>query len=251
MKIIIFSDIHANIDAFKAFLEIADGMEYERMYNLGDTVGYGAAPDECVQEIISRNIPSVTGNHDDVVLGRYEPSRFNPDARRAIMWCRTTMDQGNLDFLRAMNDFIWIDSNLGKALLVHGSPVDKDEYLMTKNNAERAFTAMMEQDISISFVGHTHKPCCWIQDVDGTPIFRQDSDCEENFQLNPALKVIVNVGSIGQSRDGNYQGCFVIWDDVRHTITFKRFDYPLETAKKRIIETGLPSILADRLQGGY
>lgn len=251
MDIIIFSDIHANIDAFESFLKIADGMQHERIYNLGDTVGYGAAPNECVEAVNERNIASVTGNHDDVVLGRYEPARFNPDARRAVMWTRGVLKEQNNVFLRNLSDFIWIDSALGKALLVHGSPVNKDEYVTSKTNAEKAFSEMMERDITISFVAHTHRAGVWIQEMDGTPVFRTQSDCEDGVTLDPALKVVVNVGSIGQPRDGNPKGCFVVWDDMKHTLSFKRFEYPVQVAQQRIREAGLPHFFADRLEGGY
>ncbi|HOX28692.1 MAG TPA: metallophosphoesterase family protein [bacterium] len=251
MKVIIFSDIHANIDAFKAFLALAETIDHERMYNLGDTVGYGAGPNECIDLVRYLNISSVAGNHDDVVLGRYEPAKFNPDGRRAIQWCRGELRDENADWLRTLGDFFWIDSVQGKALLVHGSPVDKDEYIMSKWNAERAFTAMMERDIAISFVGHTHKACLWLQEIDGSPSFKPQSECEGSISLDPSLKVIVNVGSIGQPRDRDPRGGFVIWDDEQHTIRFIRFDYPIEAAQKRITDAGLPRFLADRLAGGY
>ncbi len=251
MKIIVFSDIHANIDAFEAFLKIADETEHERIFNLGDTIGYGAAPNECVELVRSRNIPSVTGNHDDVVLGRYEPVRFNPDGRRAILWCRSVLEERNYDFLRGLNDFIWMDSVLGKALLVHGSPVDKDEYVMSKWNADRAFNEMMERDITVSFVAHTHRAGLWLQTVDGTPVFRSESECEAEVALDPSLKVIINVGSVGQPRDGNPKGCFVEWDDTTHILKFRRFEYPVEKAQQRIRDAGLPRILADRLEGAF
>jgi diadenosine tetraphosphatase ApaH/serine/threonine PP2A family protein phosphatase len=251
MKIIIFSDVHGNIDAFEAFVSLADNTEHERIFNLGDTVGYGAGPNECVELVRARNIPSVTGNHDDVVLGRYEPTRFNPDARRAIQWSRSVLKEQNFDYLRNLIDFIWIDSSLGKALLVHGSPVDKDEYVMSKWNGDRAFSAMKDRDIAISFVAHTHKAGLWIQDADGAPVFKSECSCAPDTVLDVSHKVIVNVGSVGQPRDGNPQGCFVVWDDVKHSITFHRFDYPVQAAQQRIRDAGLPRFLADRLEGGY
>jgi len=250
MKIIIFSDVHGNIDALETFLGIATGLEHERMYNLGDTVGYGAAPNECVEAVRSRNIKSVAGNHDDVVLGRYEPVRFNPDARRAVLWSRNELREENIDYLRNLGDYVWMDSALGKSLLVHGSPVDKDEYVISKWNAEQAFAAMIERDIAVAFVGHTHRPCLWIQELDGTAVFRPQNKIEGEITLDPTLKVIVNVGSVGQPRDGNAQGCFVLWDDEIHSIRFVRFDYPVKAAQKRIRDAGLPRFLADRLEAG-
>ena len=251
MKIIVFSDIHGNIDALESFLELSDGMEYERVYNLGDTVGYGAGPNECVDMVRKRNISSVTGNHDDVIVGRRDPGRFNPDARRAILWTRNELREENKDWLRGLNDFIWMDSSLGKALLVHGSPVNKDEYVTSASNAEKAFVSMDEQDILICFVGHTHKACLWTQGMDGSPVFKPQAECDGDVKLEPTMKVIVNVGSIGQPRDGTPDGCFVVWDDVRHTVRFHRFTYPVERAQTRMKDAGLPGFIIERLGGGF
>jgi len=251
MKIIIFSDVHGNLEAFESFFGVLDGFEYERMYNLGDIIGYGADPNACVALLRDREIPSVTGNHEDAVLGRADPSGFNPDARRAVTWCREQLTQENLDYLRTIGDFMWVDSALGKTLLVHGSPVDKDEYLLNRRHAERAFESMTYKDISISFIGHTHRPCFWIQQPDGSAEFFPYDQEKTPVKLNPSLKVIVNAGSIGQPRDNNPMGCFVIWDDVKHTIEFRRFEYPIEKAQQKIYDAGLPRILADRLGEGY
>lgn len=251
MKFVFFSDVHANLEALESFLEQTDRLQYDRIFNLGDIIGYGADPNECVEMIQQRSIPSVVGNHDDVVLDRYEPESFNPDARRAALWCRKTMREENMDFLRALKDFIWVDSALGKVLIVHGSPVDKDEYVMSRWHAERAFVDMMKRDIALAFVAHTHQPCCWLQKADGTADHRPQPADDEPIQLNPSLKAIVNVGSVGQPRDGDPRGCYVLWDDERHTIRFRRFTYPISKAQKKIRDAGLPAFLADRLAGGY
>jgi diadenosine tetraphosphatase ApaH/serine/threonine PP2A family protein phosphatase len=167
------------------------------------------------------------------------------------MWCRKVVRDENIDFLRGLKDFIWIDSALGKALLVHGSPVDKDEYVMSRWHAERAFGNMMRRDIAIAFVAHTHVPCCWLQRPDGTADFVQPPINNEPVRLNPSLKAIVNVGSVGQPRDSDPRGGFVIWDDEDHTVIFRRFSYPIAKAQKKIIEAGLPHFLADRLSEGF
>jgi diadenosine tetraphosphatase ApaH/serine/threonine PP2A family protein phosphatase len=140
---------------------------------------------------------------------------------------------------------------LGKILIVHGSPVDKDEYVVSKWHAERAFVDMVTRDIALAFVAHTHQPCCWLQRADGTAEHRTPPENNEEIRLNPSLKAIVNVGSIGQPRDGDPRGCYVTWDDERHTIRFYRFSYQISKAQKKIRDMGLPPFLADRLAGGY
>jgi predicted phosphodiesterase len=251
MKFVLFSDVHGNLEALESFLEHIDRIQYDRIYNLGDIIGYGADPNECLELIQQRDIPCVVGNHDDVVLDKYDPEAFNPDARQALLWCRKTVREDNIDFLRTLKDFIWIDSALGKALLVHGSPVDKDEYVMSRWHAERAFVNMAARDIVVSFVAHTHQPCCWLQNPDGTAEFRPPPKSGEPVRLNPSYKAIVNVGSVGQPRDSDPRGGFVIWDDEEHSVLFRRFTYPVAKAQKKIREAGLPPFLADRLAEGF
>ena len=251
MKFIFFSDVHGNLEALESFLDHIDKIQYDRIYNLGDIIGYGANPNECIEIIHERGIPSVLGNHDDVVLDKYDPEMFNPDARSAVVWCQKNVREENIDFLRELKDFIWIDSALGKALVVHGSPVDKDEYVMSRWHAERAFGNMMSRDIAVAFVAHTHVPCCWRQTPDGTAEFIQPPEGGEPVVLNPTLKAIVNVGSVGQPRDGDSRGGFIIWDDEEHSVVYRRFTYPVSKAQRKIKEAGLPAVLADRLAEGF
>ena len=251
MKFILFSDVHGNLEALEAFFEHIDKTEYDRIYNLGDIIGYGANPNECVELIQGRGIPSVVGNHDDVVLDKYEPENFNPDARQAVVWCRNNLREENIDFLRGLKDYIWIDSALGKILCVQGSPVDKDEYVVSRWHAERAFVDMMVRDIAVAFVAHTHKACCWMQQSDGSGLHLSPPEDGSAVRLEPSAQAIVNVGSVGQPRDGDPRGCYVIWDDEAHTAQFKRFSYAISKAQKKIRDAGLPAHLADRLGGGY
>ncbi len=250
MKIIIFSDVHANLEAFEAFLKIADEMEYDRIFNLGDTVGYGADPNRCVEIMREREIPSVTGNHDDVVLGRYEPVNFNPDARRSILWARSVLTEDNKNYLRTLGDFLWVDSSLGKAILVHGSPDDKDDYIMTDVQAGEVFDSMSSRGVIYAFIGHTHKACYWLKDMDGgIKQINCDSDaCSVKLRHGEAM--ICNVGSVGQPRDGTSKGCFIEWDDIGNSINFIRFEYDFSKTRKKIIDAGLPPLHGQRLGSG-
>jgi predicted phosphodiesterase len=251
LKFILFSDVHGNLEAFDTFLERIESIQHDRIYNLGDIIGYGANPNECIEIMMERDIPSVVGNHDDVVLDKYEPEMFNPDARRAVLWCRDQLTEMNRDYLRELKDFIWIDSMLGKVLIVHGSPMDKDEYVMSRWHAERAFVNMMTRDIAVAFVAHTHQPCIWVQTPDGAAEFMPPPEDGGPVALNKSAKAIVNVGSVGQPRDGDPRGGFVVWDDVAHVIEFHRFNYPISQAQRKIREAGLPRFLSERLAGGF
>lgn len=250
MKIIVFSDVHANLEAFEAFLEKADEVNYDRIFNLGDTVGYGADPNRCIELMREREIPSVTGNHDDVVLGRYEPTNFNPDARRAVLWARSRITEENKNYLRGLGDFLWVDSANGKALLVHGSPIDKDDYIMTESQANEVFDSMQMRTVSYAFIGHTHKACYWLKNLDGAVRHVECGQGDKSVRLRQGEAMICNVGSVGQPRDGNENGCFVVWDDVENRIDFVRFEYDYRTTQKKIIEAGLPPQHAERLGGG-
>ncbi len=250
MKIIVFADIHANLEALETFLKKADRSGSERLYCLGDIIGYGPDPNACVEIIRSRGIQCVTGNHEDVTLGRCDLDRFNPDARRAIAWTIDSLSEQNVIFLKSISDYLWIDSAMGKVLLVHGSPVSKDEYIISARQAEASFLSMTQRDISLCFVAHTHQPCAWIQKPDGEASFIPVAGSRE-IQLKRTVKAIINVGSIGQPRDGNPQGCYVVWDDVKHTVKFSRFTYPFKKTQKKIIAASLPSIIANRLAYGF
>lgn len=250
MKIIIFSDIHGNLEAFEAFILKAASIDHERMYNLGDTIGYGADPNRCVELVKEHDIPSVTGNHEDVALGRSDGSMYNPDAKRAVMWCKNELSQKNLDLLRNFGDFIWLDCLSGKTLLVHGSPADKDGYIMNEKIACSAFEAMERQGIQTSFVGHTHRPCVWTRNPDGSAKCFIPTEPDQEITLSADSLAIVNVGSVGQPRDGNPDGCFIVWNDLEHSVKFVRFGYDVAMAQKKIRESGLPGTIADRLATG-
>lgn len=250
MKIIIFSDIHGNLEAFEAFLSKTKSFDYERMYNLGDTIGYGADPNLCIETVKAHNIPSVTGNHEDVALGRSDASMYNPDAKRAVNWCRAELKPENLDYIKNFGDFIWVDSMSGKTLLVHGSPLDKDGYITNEKHADAAFASMKQRGIFTAFVGHTHRACLWSLNQEEKVECRMIPLGSDKISLVPGSYNILNVGSIGQPRDGNYEGCFVIWNDAEHTVQYIRFAYDVEKAQKKIRIAGLPATIADRLATG-
>ncbi|MEW5944814.1 MAG: metallophosphoesterase family protein [bacterium] len=251
MKYVVFSDVHGNLEALERFAQRADEKGADQMVCLGDIVGYGADPNACVEFVRDRGVPCVSGNHDDVVSGLVEPDDFNPDARRAILWCRERISPRNRRFLRALEQRIVIETPRGRTLFVHGSPADKDEYIMSGWSAMKSFGLMEREDFCCAFVGHTHQPCVWVwkagERVGLAPYSRQHSV----FSISPELRLIVNVGSVGQPRDGDPEGCFVVWDDEAGSVEFVRFGYDVAKAQEKIIRANLPLFLADRLAGGY
>lgn len=251
MKTILFSDIHGNLEALVRFQTALSEIEYDRMFCLGDIVGYGANPNECVEYVKSDNIPSVSGNHDDVVSGRVEPDDFNPDARRAILWCREKTTKQNRKFLRSLEDRIVLEATDAKIMLVHGSPFDKDEYILSSHSAVRSFEVMQREAVDYAFVAHTHQPCVWVWQPGSDAGLLSPSDEHSVFRVEPGLSAIVNVGSVGQPRDSDPRGGFVVWDDEEKSFEFVRFAYDIRAAQQKIMEADLPLFLADRLAAGY
>ena len=250
MRIVIFSDIHGNFEAMEKFLILLDEEEKDAVYCLGDIVGYGADPNECVEAVRSRGIPAISGNHEDVVCGRTEPTDFNPDACNAILWCRAHISRRNCEYLGGLDDKMIIDTSVGKSFLVHGSPFDKDEYILSAWGALRSFEIVRAQNIFYTFIAHTHQPCLWVWKEGERVAYIPYSSGQKTFQIAPGLRLIVNVGSIGQPRDGNPDGCFVIWDTDKRIVEFIRFEYDVDKAQQKIIDAGLPRRLADRLACG-
>lgn len=251
MKAVFFSDIHGNLEALAGFRAVLDNLAYDEIFSLGDIVGYGANPNECVEFVRELGITSVSGNHDDVVAGKVEPVDFNPDARRAILWCRKETTQPNRKLLRNLEERMIIETGETRIMLVHGSPYDKDEYIMSKHSAMRSFEVMQRENIRNSFVAHTHQPCLWVWQPGAQVTLLRPEDERRTFRIDPRLNLIVNVGSVGQPRDNDPRGCFAVWDDGDNTVEFVRFSYDVRAAQQKIIEADLPMFLADRLAGGY
>ena len=232
MKTAVISDIHGNLEALQAALERIDALQIDRTVCLGDIVGYGASPNECVELLRERKILSVVGNHDKAVTGELSIETFSIVAKLGVEWTRSVITKENEDFLRGLPYAEEIDD----ALFVHSSP-DLPQffrYLFTQDDAEGSFDAFNNR---ICFIGHTHRPVVFCEDSVST-------------QLISGKRFIVNVGSIGQPRDGDRRGCFVIYDDELFSIEHVRVEYDIQSAAAKIINAGLPQKLADRLKIG-
>ena len=240
-SIAIISDIHSNLQALEAVLASIDAIGCETTYCLGDVVGYGANPNECVERLLQRGIRSLQGNHDAVVSGQNLGSDFNEYAYEAAVHNREALTPANRDYLLKMSETI----RLGEyALLVHGSPAGRDHYLFGK-----ALIAHMSQLVAqdgmtrLCFFGHTHDPCLW----DGKDLVYGE---DHPFTIDPDVSTMVNPGSVGQPRDGDDRAAFVCWDQAAGTIKFERVSYDVEAACQAIIAAGLPQFLGLRLRDG-
>lgn len=249
MRVLILSDIHANLEALEACLDAAP--EYDQVYNLGDIVGYGANPNEVTTR--SRELGSifVRGNHDKACSGVTDLSDFNPVAGLAALWTREKLTEDHLQFLRELpHGPIWPLENVQ---LVHGSPRDEDEYVLMPSDA---YAILSEAAVPLTFFGHTHvQRCLLLEDTGQGQSFAPDYKSAKGKQIarleiKSGATYLVNPGSVGQPRDNDPRAAFLLYDTDAKVITFYRVPYNIERAQEKIFAAGLPERLAIRLEEG-
>lgn len=238
MKYAIISDIHGNVEALKNVLTHLESEEISQIICLGDVVGYGPKPNECVELIKERTDVCLMGNHDHAVLGLTDVNHFNQYARDAVLWTRRTMTQYNKTFLENMP----FTSTAKEALFVHATPLEPQEwhYIFSADEARRNLDSIKQR---VAFIGHSHIPV----------VFSYKDGIIDKEELTLDLKndrYIINVGSIGQPRDGDPRSCFVLFDDDIGELSYRRLEYPVETTYQQIVDSQLPSFLAMRLFAG-
>lgn len=241
MIYVVFSDVHANLEALQAFFETADTIAHDKKVCLGDIVGYGADPNPCVELIRDRADLILAGNHDYAAVDETDASYFNSQAYKACMWTRDELTGDNKAFLRSLP--VWKVE--GEIFWAHSSPFQPLEwhYLFSADDSAKNFDYF---DASVCFIGHTHKPVILQKD----PAGRLETCSGPFWKLRSGNRYIINAGSIGQPRDGNPDPSFGIYDTEGMTIEFRRFSYDRSTARKKILENGLPPALAERLNLG-
>ena len=239
MRSAILSDIHGNLVALRAVLDVIEGLSTERVLCLGDIVGYNPWPNECVQVIRERSIPCVMGNHDRVAAGLEEPESFNASAREAILWTRGVLTQEHRNYLAKIPDRRAVD---GSVILVHGAPRDPDEYILTSGIVRENIIFMEERlDASLGFFGHTHVSGIFDGKNDRTPIY------DGKYFLKKGHVCLVNPGSVGQPRDRDPRASFLIYDDEEMSVQYYRVEYDIVTVYDSIVKEGLPGYLGKRL----
>jgi len=244
MKYVIMSDIHGNLEALNVCLEEFKKQPYDILVCLGDFVGYGPNPNEVVEWAIQykKDHPNsifVYGNHDRAIADlRVDLSWYNLQARSAIVKHRKILSDDVRKFLLGLNEKEICDG----LEFVHGSPRVWDEYIQEGFEALDAMD-YMHQDSKLCFIGHTHVPKIWSnqEDMFGRP---------SNIREGEPLKRIVNVGSVGQSRDWNSQSCFVRYDGVTDVLEYVRVPYDIKVVQDRMMSLGSDPWLIERLQHG-
>ena len=239
MRYAVIADIHGNLEALQAVLADIKEQKCTHVVCLGDVVGYGANPKECLDIIRGMNIPVVKGNHDEYIGVDVNPDGFNDAAAEAVTWSRAQLTEDDRKWLRELKYFRLV----GNFSIVHAT-LDAPQrwgYVFEKLEAAASFTY---QNTQVCFFGHTHVPVAFIRDTGvrgGT---------YSKFRVEAGKKYFVNVGSVGQPRDGNPKSAYVIYDLVQQTIELRRLDYPIAEAQRKIRAAGLPERLAERLASG-
>lgn len=242
MKILIITDIHANQVALETVLEEADG--YEAVWCLGDVVGYGPNPNECVD--IVKDLPGIiclTGNHDAAAINRMDISTFNPEARQSIEWTQKELTPESISFLEDRPETMVIDH----ITLAHGSPRQPVyEYLLDTRAATENFE-YFENDFC--FVGHTHLPV--IFHLKKGELMSGLMIPQVNGSTPLAPRAILNPGSVGQPRDRDPRAAYVIFDPDANTWEYRRIEYDIVETQKRMETHNLPERHVVRLESGW
>jgi diadenosine tetraphosphatase ApaH/serine/threonine PP2A family protein phosphatase len=245
MRHLVLSDIHANIDAFETVLEHAAG-RWDRALVLGDLVGYGAEPNAVVDRVKALGADMVIrGNHDKAACGLDDASEFNHVARLSAMWTRRALTPDNTEYLRALPmGPIEIDA---LTEICHGAPFDEDHYIFDGGDARMALQAA---ERPLCLFGHTHLPVVFKVVEEVLEGEAPDADREVVVRLQRGARYLINVGSIGQPRDGDPRAGYGVLDDEARELRLIRVAYPVEKAQQRIIAARLPASLANRLAVG-
>ncbi|HAJ56948.1 MAG TPA: metallophosphoesterase [Candidatus Omnitrophica bacterium] len=240
MRYAVFSDVHSNLEAFEAVLNVINKSHIDRYVFLGDIVGYGADPCECINNLRKMSPLMIAGNHDWGVVGMTNIDYFNNYARAGIVWTKDNILEADRLFLSGLK----LVEETGYFCIVHGtlSHPEEFDYMTDANMAAKTFYLMEQR---VCFVGHSHRPGIFIDDGEKVAYC-----VPEKIEIRQDRRYIVNDGSVGQPRDGDSRACFCIYDTLSSTIEFKRVEYDIARAKKKILDAGLPRILADRLTVG-
>jgi len=241
MRYAIFADVHSNLEAYEAFLTDAKKESIDRCFCIGDIVGYGSDPIKCIELTRELKCPIVCGNHEHALTGKLSIDRFNQLAGESLLWTQERIDDSEKDYLNNI-DCVYQEEGL---TLVHGSLNDPPEFNYVTDR-KTAHIALSLQDTYLCFIAHTHVP--------GLFYYTNDGDIDFKYAPKIVLKeedrFLINVGSIGQPRDGDWRACYCIYDKSHGTIQFKRIEYDVKKASDKIIESGLPKRLADRILTG-
>jgi predicted phosphodiesterase len=239
MKHAVIADIHGNLEAFGVVLKDAQEQKCTHYTCVGDVVGYGANPKECLDIVREMGMPCVKGNHDEFCSSEDDLEGFNPHAAEAVTWTRKQLSPDDRQWLRDLK-YVRLVASFSMVHATLDGP-QRWGYVFDKLMAAASFTY---QNTAVCFFGHTHVPVAFVRDS----VVRGGT--YSKFRVEPGRKYFVNVGSVGQPRDGNPRAAYVIYDLEEGTIELRRLDYDIPKAQQKILAAGLPERLATRLALG-
>lgn len=242
MKIGIFSDVHSNLEALEAVLNALEAEHVDRLICLGDVVGYGPDPNPCVDEVASSAGIVVAGNHDAAAVGAITTDDFNEYARLAVEWTQSVLSPDSERFLSRL-PMMSVEEG---AMWVHATPDRPEEwdYIFNAFDARRHFSAMKTD---LCFVGHSHVPGAFVQDKEGSITVQHPN----KLSIDENRKYIINVGSVGQPRDGDPRACYGVLDLDMNRFKLGKIAYPVETVQDKMRSKHLPAYLIERLAFGH
>jgi predicted phosphodiesterase len=239
MRFAIFSDLHANLEATEAVLADAHEKECSQFVCLGDLVGYNANPHECVEVVRKMECPVVKGNHDEQACLGKSSRDFNELAEQAINWTRAHLTDEDKQWLAALR----MTRQVRDFTIVHATLDTPNEWGYVFNNLD-AVASFTYQHTPVCFFGHTHVAGAFVRD-DGVRRVKT-----EQLMIEPGKKYFINTGSVGQPRDGDPRAAYCIYDAEKSVVEQRRIRYDLPKAQRKILDAGLPRLLADRLELG-
>jgi diadenosine tetraphosphatase ApaH/serine/threonine PP2A family protein phosphatase len=243
LKFAILSDIHGNLEAFQAVLDDMNQQELRSILFLGDIVGYGANPRECIDLLRDKTQTIIAGNHDWAVAEKTDTASFNPAARCAIEWTR---DQLPLSY-RAFLSQLSLKGEEPSFAYAHATPLDPSrwDYIFS---SDQALVNLQRMDRPVFFVGHSHIPLAFIlQNFACLSVI----DNVTEITIEAKGRYLINVGSVGQPRDENPHAAYGIFDSEKRAFSLRRVPYDIGAAQRKILAAGLPPILAERLGFGW
>ncbi|MCM8762366.1 MAG: metallophosphatase family protein [Candidatus Omnitrophica bacterium] len=243
MRIGIISDVHGNLEALNSTLLFLNS-RIDFLAVLGDTVGYGPDPEECIGTVKIKANLILKGNHEEgIITGNY--TAFKDIARVSLEWTAKVITSDSLKSIREFKETAEVED----ILFVHAaisSPLFK--YIISDKDAMNEFALL---DKKICFIGHTHIPAAYRKEgEDRIDVIHPDFSGKMEIEIEQGYKYIINTGSTGQPRDGFPFACASIYDTEKHLFTLHRVEYPVEITRKKILEKGLPSVLARRVVQG-
>jgi predicted phosphodiesterase len=270
MRVLVISDIHANLSALETVFAAAEG-EYDVAWCLGDVIGYGPQPNECVEMVRDRVELCVIGNHDWAVLGRpgINVEDFNPQARQAVLWTRDELNETNRAYLDSLLDEPVSPEDAPDFVITHASPREPVwEYILSPGIAMENFDFFSQR---FCLVGHTHKPAIYRWQLHAIPKgngggqasghappqvatvhhLQPQTDVVYDLAYTPPHRLILNPGSVGQPRDNDARAAYAILDLARMTWHYRRVAYPIDLTQSQMRSAGLPKRLIDRLSFGW